>query len=638
MNTLLRSVVALMSLALFGSPGAWKGAAADLVWRVQSGTNRIYLAGSIHYLRPSDYPLPSSFDFAFQSARLLILEADLDAATTPAFQAYVQSKAQFPAGTSLKTHITSQLYGLIQGFAVQNGLPATTFDIYRPWFVGAYVAGDKYRDQGLSSDLGVDQHYFGRAKQLTKPRKFLETPQQGIDAFAVSAESDSVKGLSAQFGLLPASQYPVQTGAQLIAKWRAGQIEAFEEDITVMSREAPSLFDNIVRKRNQAWLPQIESQLKSGEVAFVLVGALHFAGTEGLLAQLRTKGYAITQLPSAELAPTVTVHPQPVTVTVGQSVQFSVTATGTEPFTYQWQRNSQNIPAATGPTFSIASAQLTNAGDYRVIVGNFVGSATSLAAKLTVNPAAVAPVITTPPQSVTVSEGQPLQLSVVATGTAPLSFQWRRGGVDLPGATAATLAYANAHLTNAGSYVVVVRNGAGQITSVPALVTVNPVVVTMRLVRLRFLPTGELDADVNVSPGRDYHLEATSDFKAWTPAQTFSAAQAEMTVRTPGTGATARFYRIREGAGVSPAPVIVQQPADQFALVGKLASFTVKAEGAGPFTYQWLRDDAPLPGKISATLIFFSTKLTDAGNYRVVVTGPGGSTPSNEVTLTVDAP
>jgi hypothetical protein len=211
----------------------------------------------------------------------------------------------------------------------------------------------------------------------------LETPQQSIDALVVSAESDSVKALSAQFGLLPASQYPVPTGEQLIAKWRSGQIEAFEEQITAMSREIPSLFENVVRKRNQAWLPQIEGRLKSGEVAFVLVGALHFAGAEGLLAQLRTKGYSITQLPAAELPPTITAHPQPVTVTVGQSVQLSVTATGTEPFTYQWQHNGQNIPAATGPTFSIASVQLTNAGDYRVIVGNFVGNTTSRSAKLT---------------------------------------------------------------------------------------------------------------------------------------------------------------------------------------------------------------------------------------------------------------
>ncbi len=81
--------------------------------------------------------------------------------------------------------------------------------------------------------------------------------------------------------------------------------------------------------------------------------------------------------------PVIQTEPQDVETIVGQSVQFSVTATGTEPFTYQWQHNSQDIPAATGPTFSIASVQLTNAGDYRVIVGNFVGNASSRAAKLT---------------------------------------------------------------------------------------------------------------------------------------------------------------------------------------------------------------------------------------------------------------
>jgi hypothetical protein len=339
------------------------------------------------------------------------------------------------------------------------------------------------------------------------------------------------------------------------------------------------------------------------------------------------------------VAPTITAHPQSTTVIVGQAVQFAVTATGTAPFTYQWQRNTQNIPTATGATYAITSAQLANAGDYRVIVSNAAGSATSQVAKLTVNSVAVAPAITAQPQSLAVNEGQPAQFSVTATGTPPLSYQWRKGDSDLPGATAATLAFANTHSTNAGNYVVVVRNGAGQATSLVATLTVNPVVpATLRIVRLRGLSASDLDVDVSVTAGRNYVLEASGDFKAWTTAQSFSAAQSATTVRTPNAAVATRFFRVREATGGPVAPVIVQQPQNQTVVIGKLASFTVKVEGTGPFTYQWQRGGTPVPNKIFPTLFFSSAKLSDAGTYRVVVTGPGGSTTSDEAVLTVESP
>jgi hypothetical protein len=341
----------------------------------------------------------------------------------------------------------------------------------------------------------------------------------------------------------------------------------------------------------------------------------------------------------AAVAPTITGHPQSATVTVGQSVQFAVTATGTAPFTYQWQRNSQNIPLATGSTYSLSNVQLTDAADFRVLVRNSAGNATSQVAKLTVNSVAVAPAITAQPQSLAVNEGQPAQFSVTATGTPPLSYQWRKGDTDLPGATAASLAFANTHATNAGNYVVVVRNGAGQATSLVATLTVNPAVpATLRIVRLRGLSASDLDVDVSVTAGRNYVLEASGDFKTWTTAQSFSAAQSATTVRTPNAAVATRFFRVREATGGPVAPVIVQQPQNQTVVIGKLASFTVKVEGTGPFTYQWQRGDTPVPNKISPTLFFSSAKLSDAGTYRVVVTGPGGSTTSDEAVLTVESP
>ena len=124
--------------------------------------------------------------------------------------------------------------------------------------------------------------------------------------------------------------------------------------------------------------------------------------------------------------------------------------------------------------FTVAAAQSADGGNYTVTVTNSRGTATSNAATLTVVSApvvAVAPVVSTQPTSQTASLGGTLTLSVVATGTAPVSYQWSRGGVIIAGATSATLALTNLQASDAGAYTVAVSNAGGTVTSNAATVT-----------------------------------------------------------------------------------------------------------------------------------------------------------------------
>ena len=101
-------------------------------------------------------------------------------------------------------------------------------------------------------------------------------------------------------------------------------------------------------------------------------------------------------------------------------------------------------------------------GTYSVVVSNSAGSVTSANATLTVSPAAVGPAITTQPASQSVTAGSGVTFSVTATGTAPLSYQWRKGGSNISGATSATYSMTNVQAADAGTYSVVVSNSAGQ--------------------------------------------------------------------------------------------------------------------------------------------------------------------------------
>jgi Immunoglobulin domain/PKD domain len=176
------------------------------------------------------------------------------------------------------------------------------------------------------------------------------------------------------------------------------------------------------------------------------------------------------------VAPSITSQPQSQTVTAGQNVIFSVTATGTSPLSYQWYKNGAAVSGAMSSNYAILNVQAANAGTYTVMIADgILPNATSNGAILTVNPPPVAPSITSQPQSQSVIAGQNVTFSVTATGTAPLSYQWYLNGSVISGATSSNMSIVSALPLNAGVYTVIVVNNASQnATSNGAVLTVSP--------------------------------------------------------------------------------------------------------------------------------------------------------------------
>jgi hypothetical protein len=188
---------------------------------------------------------------------------------------------------------------------------------------------------------------------------------------------------------------------------------------------------------------------------------------------------AILTVNAAAVAPTITAQPANQSVTVGQAATFTVTATGTAPLSYQWQKNSVNITGAGSASYTAPATVATdNGAKFDVIVSNATGSQTSAMATLTVNTAAVAPTITTQPANQSVTLGQTATFSVTATGTAPLSYQWQKNSANISGATAASFTTpATVATDNGAKFDVVVSNSAGSKTSSMATLTVNAAAV-----------------------------------------------------------------------------------------------------------------------------------------------------------------
>jgi hypothetical protein len=166
-------------------------------------------------------------------------------------------------------------------------------------------------------------------------------------------------------------------------------------------------------------------------------------------------------------------------------VSFTAAATGTPAPTFQWFRNSVAIPGATSALFALASAALADAGTYTLVATNSQGTATSNAATLTVTGGAISPPsLSAQPANIAQVVGTAASLSVVASGSP--TFQWRKNGTNIPGATGATLAFAALTAADTASYDVVLTNATGTVTSNAATVVVaTPLTAVLRNLSVR---------------------------------------------------------------------------------------------------------------------------------------------------------
>jgi hypothetical protein len=179
--------------------------------------------------------------------------------------------------------------------------------------------------------------------------------------------------------------------------------------------------------------------------------------------------------------PTITTQPQNTSTTNGGDATFTVTASGSAPLDYQWQKNGTNVTddvtfsGSTSNHLALTGVTTNDLGNYRVIVVNDFGSVTSSVATLTIAPVK----ITSQPQSVTTTNGGSASFSVTATGSGSLTYQWQKESVSLSdngvvaGSATSALSLTNVTTIDAGHYRVIVDSSFGSVTSSVATLTIS---------------------------------------------------------------------------------------------------------------------------------------------------------------------
>ncbi len=370
-----------------------------------------------------------------------------------------------------------------------------------------------------------------------------------------------------------------------------------------------------------------------------------------------TSNAARLSVTAALIAPTITTQPSSQTIAEGATATFSVVAAGSAPLSYQWQSNGTPIAGATSSTYKTPAQSAAADGTlFTVVVSNAAGSVQSSAAKLSVTPAAVAPAITAQPASQTIAFAGTATFSVTATGTAPLSYQWRRNGTAIAGATSATYTTPPANTADNGEvFSVVVSNSAGTVTSSNATLTVTaqpPVApaITAQPVSLTiasgttasFSVTATGTAPLSYQWRRNGTAIAGATSATYTtPAETTadSGALFSVMVSNAAGSVTSGNATLTVTGSVGGAPVITSQPLSRSITSGSTATFTVAATGTAPLSYQWRKNGTAIAGATSATYTTPAETTADSGAvFSVTVSNSAGSVTSANATLTVTTP
>ena len=287
-----RFLAALLAFVFASAPLFAQNSGRHFLWKVEGEGAAAYLLGSLHVLTPDFYPLSATINKAFAESKTLVEEVDIDETNDPAVMMAALSKAMLTGGQTLDQVIAPEVFAELKKRAEQAGLPMMALQRMKPWLVAITLMAPMLEAAGFKPEHGIDRHFFDRAKDSGMKRQALETMAYQLDRF----DSLSPK---LQEDLLRTTMEDLDkevAGVKELAQaWTFGNVAEMEKLTMTMRDEAPELYQRLLVERNHNWIPHVETCLKEKAACFIVVGAAHLIGPDGLPTLLAKKGYKVTQ-------------------------------------------------------------------------------------------------------------------------------------------------------------------------------------------------------------------------------------------------------------------------------------------------------------------------------------------------------
>ncbi|HXV22431.1 MAG TPA: TraB/GumN family protein [Desulfuromonadales bacterium] len=281
--------IALITVLLF----ALSAYAAAPIWEVKKGDSVIYLGGTCHLLRDSDFPLPAAFDVAYRQSAAVVFETDIGELQSPEFQQKMMAALFYRDGRSLPDDLSPEAYLALQRYCEKAGFPVAMLHPMKPAMAVLTLVTLELQKLGIT-EAGADRFYYDKALAEGKKIEGLETADEQLDFLAVMG-----KGM--EDSLIEQSLADLsRTGTmfnEIIQVWRSGNEKELGRLLVESTRkDFPEIYQTLLVARNADWLPKIEKLLATPERELVLVGAAHLVGGDGLLESLKKQEYEVKQL------------------------------------------------------------------------------------------------------------------------------------------------------------------------------------------------------------------------------------------------------------------------------------------------------------------------------------------------------
>jgi uncharacterized protein YbaP (TraB family) len=263
-----------------------------IFWKASSPTSTVYLLGSIHLGSKDMYPLPAEIEDAFAGSSALLVEADIRHMDMSKAQAAILEKGIYPVGDSLWNHVSPETRKKIEQFCDKYGMPAGNLVAMKPWVVALTISTVPMMKAGMDPTLGIDMYFLNRSDR--KRVVEIESADWQIDLLSGFSDDLQEKFLAAA----------VDEGLDIDAElkrmrdaWSAGDAAKLDAITRENTKTPEKISRAILQDRNPHMADVAEQFLKGKEQTFLIVGAAHLVGDEGVVALLQKRGYKVEQVP-----------------------------------------------------------------------------------------------------------------------------------------------------------------------------------------------------------------------------------------------------------------------------------------------------------------------------------------------------
>lgn len=260
------------------------------VWKVSIDGNELFIGGTIHVLSENDYPLPAEFEQAYEQSEIIVFETDMQSMNNPEVQQAMISAVTYKDGRNLQQDLSEETYLKLGSYLMNLGIPETALNSFKPGMVAVTVTVIELQRLGITTE-GVDSYFSNKAVTDDKVLGQLETIEEQISFIAAMGEGEADELI---LSTLKDVKQLSDMMEEMVVSWRSGNTEALEKVfISELKQEFPEIYLDLIVKRNNAWFPQIEKMALNDAVEFILVGAAHLVGKDGILARLEAEGYTV---------------------------------------------------------------------------------------------------------------------------------------------------------------------------------------------------------------------------------------------------------------------------------------------------------------------------------------------------------